>query len=300
MKYLSVPIEGDPSKIHQLFFSLSIKLICCRYWHLTKWESKNMSFPYWRLYWNKNVGAEISYKEQVFPLSPDHLYLIAPSTPFSSSFKSETSRKSDYLLQGERITSEDKESEIILKNRVLHLFIHFNLGLPFDSVSPGIYSIPVHSALLAKLERITAFLPKNYEIFTFNQNLDIHTLIFEALSEVPDTIWNSVILDKRILYVLEKIEKGIVGNLSNPLLAEYAGMALNSFIRKFTSEVGTSPQSFVQQKRIERAEISLQYSDEKIDQIAINCGYKDRFYFSRAFKILKNISPGAYRKRYQH
>jgi AraC-like DNA-binding protein len=300
MKFISVPHEGDPSDIHQRFTALTIKPVCCRYWYLTHWESRDMSFPYWRLYWNKNEGATISYQGRVYPMLPESVYLISPCTPFSSNLRSAPEEKSEYLLLGERLTPEDSEEELVKHGHILHLFIHFNLGLSFDSVQPGIYKVSVHDAMRERLEHITRFLPSHYEVFDLKQNLDLHILILEALSKIPEQIWNSVMQDRRILHILERIENNIGGDLSNRELARHAGMALNSFIRKFSSEMGISPQSFVEQKRLEHAEIALQYTNDRIENIARDCGYRDRFYFTRAFKKIKKITPAAYRRLYQH
>ncbi len=299
MKFYSIPPEGDPSDIIQQFLRLNIKLICCRYWWLKHWESSRMAFPYWRLYWNKTGGAYISYKAEEHQLDPDHVYLISPQTPFSSRIKDLRSSDKEYLLQGDRINGKDSERMLISRKYVLHLYIHFNLGMPLDSILPGIYIVKVHKEMQKRLKRITDFLPENSEISSFKHNLDVYTLISEALSGIPDNLWKLASSDMRILTVLNLIEENLDKELTNPVLAGYINMAENSFIRLFSSEMKISPQQFIRKKRIEKASVLLQHSHESIESIALLCGFCDRYYFTKSFKAFMNYSPAAFRKKYK-
>src|ERR1035437_1475794 len=78
MKFFKVPEKGDPSNIPQLFSGLNINLLCCRFWWLKNWESRNMSFPYWRIYWNKSYGGVISFAGKTIELTPNQIILIPP------------------------------------------------------------------------------------------------------------------------------------------------------------------------------------------------------------------------------
>ena len=50
--------------------------------------------------------------------------------------------------------------------------------------------------------------------------------------------------------------------------------------------------------RIERACFLLKYTNMSIAEIAAELNYKTVFYFSRQFKKITGIPPGAYRKLY--
>jgi len=299
MKFYSVPPQGDPSRIAQQFLRLNIKIICCRYWWLKHWESTNMAFPYWRLYWNKNEGASVSFKGKEYSISPDYIYLIAPQTPFSSTINDVRESDTEYLLHGDRMRNNDSEDMLISKNMVLHLYIHFNLGMPFDSISPGIYVVKVSEEMQKRIDRIRKFIPEEFETFSFQHNLDAYTLISEALSEIPDTLWKLLSSDMRILTILNLIEENLEKKLTNPILAGYINMAVNSFIRLFRNEIKVSPQHYINKKRIERASVLLQHTNESIESVAAQCGFCDRYYFSKNFKSRMGYSPGAYRKKFK-
>jgi AraC-like DNA-binding protein len=299
MKFYSVPPHGDPSSIAQQFSRLNINIICCRYWWLKHWESTHMAFPYWRLYWNKNEGAFVSFNGKEYNLNPHYIYIISPWTPFSSRIINIRKSDSEYLLYGDRLRNNDSEEMLISKKMVLHLYIHFNLGMPFDSVSPGIYVVKVSEEMQKRIERIIKFLPEEYERFSFQHNLDVYTLISESLSEIPDNLWKLVSSDMRILTVLNLIEENLEKKLPNPILANYINMAINSFIRLFKTEIKVSPQKFINKKRIERACVLLQHTNESIDSVASQCGFCDRYYFSKNFKSQMNYSPGTFRKKFK-
>lgn len=72
--------HGDPSNIQQTFVKYDIKISCCQYWWLKSWEHKELSFPYWRIYYNNNEGAYITSNNKTIPLLPDHIYIIPPNT----------------------------------------------------------------------------------------------------------------------------------------------------------------------------------------------------------------------------
>ncbi|HKK63914.1 MAG TPA: hypothetical protein VJ951_15215, partial [Bacteroidales bacterium] len=139
MGYRYPPETGDPSEVVQDFQKIGINIQCCRYWWVGKWKHKRLSYPFWRLYYNFNKGARVFYKKQV-ALSPERLLLIPPFTPFSTDLESD-SENDDYGLEGGWIKSDKMEQEALQKGYVLHLFIHFNLGYPHDTLQPGIYKV---------------------------------------------------------------------------------------------------------------------------------------------------------------
>ena len=52
---------------------------------------------------------------------------------------SSTDTEQPYSLKGGRVESRLMEEEMIEAGSVLHMFIHFTLGYPFDTISPEIF-----------------------------------------------------------------------------------------------------------------------------------------------------------------
>ncbi|MCF8391694.1 MAG: helix-turn-helix domain-containing protein [Bacteroidales bacterium] len=295
---IKIPDKGDPSDILQLFPRYNLQLLCCRYWWLKNWENQELSFPYWRIYRNTQAGASIIYDGKIYPLTPDKVIVIAPNTSYASRLFDQRIPEKGYNLKGGRLSGNRTEQQMIEKGAVLHLFIHFNLGMPYDNVSPGIYVFDVSEDLIQKFNTITSHLKFEYAQFNFHTLLAIQSLIGDLLSKIPVSNWDLMSNDYRIINVLSYIENNVSTDLSNHVLAEKARMATNSFTRLFTEELGISPQRYVKKKRIDKACVFLHHFDYSIEIVATKTGFADRYHFSKIFKQNTGFSPARYRKEF--
>ncbi len=298
MKFFIVPEKGDPSNISQLFSGLNINLLCCRFWWLKNWESRNMSFPYWRIYWNKSCGGIISFAGKTIEMTPEQIILIPPYTAFSSRLKENIIPISGYSLEGGRVEEGITEADLVSDGAVLHLFIHFNLGMPYDFIAPQLFSFDVHQELCNDLEELSCSLRRNNEQLSVQSSLLIYKIIILAVSQISREFWNLVTTDQRILNVLREIEDHIPEELTNKRLAQVANMAVNSFARVFKEEIGVPPQQFVRERRVQKTSILLHHTGETIEEIARLSGFCDRFHLARVFKEVTSYSPAQYRKQF--
>ena len=286
----------DPSESIQSFTDIHIQLHCCRYWMLTEWECTNLDFPFWRIYHNGIEGASILYKGVLTELTPDKIVIIPPNTSFYNCLKSDI-----YNITRESISGRSIESVLDLEKlegnkKVDHLFIHFNLGLPYDFIQPGIYSVDVNVSTAPLIEALKKKCIDNSISFDFKTCLHIHNLIIYLLSNIPNDIWQNGEMDQRIIKCMQCIQKNTHERHTNESLASMANMATNSFARLFKTNTGESVQQYILKRRIEKACILLHHSNESIDNIAHECGFCDRYHFSKAFKQILSMSPGYYKK----
>lgn len=90
----------------------------------------------------------------------------------------------------------------------------------------------------------------------------------------------------------------IVGHYEEPItvegLAAYASVSHSSLYRRFVKRFQISPKRFLLEYRIERACALLADTNCSIQEISTSVGFEDPFYFSRAFKDVKGISPRQY------
>ena len=90
----------------------------------------------------------------------------------------------------------------------------------------------------------------------------------------------------------------IIGHYEEPLtvegLAAYVSVSHSSLYRRFVKRFQISPKRFLLEYRIERACIMLTETECSIQEISNSVGFEDPFYFSRAFKEVKGVSPRQY------
>jgi len=296
-RFQEIPPDGDPSSRIQEFQEVLPRLLCCRYWWMSDWKSQQMSFPYWRLYWNKSGRAWIVYNKKIY-LSHDKLILIPPNTPFATGIEG-ANRETDqlYSLKGGRVESRVMELEMAESGVVLHLFIHFTLGYPFDTISPGIFVFSVSFDQRRLIESITRKLIEGRVKFEQAGSLALYSLLFSLLEQIPVKDWKIRILDARIINGIRYLEQHINQiEISNSILARIGGMSVNAYARLFKEQTGYSPRKYLLRMRTEKSCNMLHHSDLSIEQIASACGFSDRYYFTRIFTRTMGISPGAYRK----
>jgi AraC-like DNA-binding protein len=80
-------------------------------------------------------------------------------------------------------------------------------------------------------------------------------------------------------------------------LAAEAGMSPSHFARRFREVYGTSPIDWLRRERIRQAQRRLGDTEDPVQWIAEQVGYRDRFFFSKDFKRLTGYAPREYRRR---
>ena len=60
--------------------------------------------------------------------------------------------------------------------------------------------------------------------------------------------------------------------------------------------LGLPPQQLVHQRLISEARLRLRDTAQTVEQVGYSLGFRDPAYFSRFFRRLSGVSPGAYRK----
>ena len=297
MKYSITPSSGDPSDIIQSFQEIRLNIHCCRYWWLKYWKHQRLSFPFWRLYWNKNEGAYVFYEKQLM-LEPEKIILIPPNTPFSTDMINDfESSSTASKLEGGWIQKDDNESELINRGYVLHFFIHFNLGYPCDSISQGIYSFKATDDQLCVIQKITDILKQGTSDFGVKDCLDLNKLILSSVASLKPEDWKHPSINKKIFEVITYMNRNLHLKLTNELLSSLATMSANSFARLFKQETGSSPQRYLTRIRIEHSCNLMHHSNLSINEIADFSGFSDRYYFTKVFHSLMSVSPARYRKQ---
>lgn len=90
-------------------------------------------------------------------------------------------------------------------------------------------------------------------------------------------------------------------NLFRPIalrqLAEQSGLGTSRFSQLFRQHFGTSPMHYLNQLRIQQAQVLLAYSPLPVKEIARQTGFQSVHYFTRAFKRASGLAPAEFRTR---
>lgn len=230
------------------------------------WNYSSVYSPFWRIYYDFEVGHSVRFGDQSTALGPDTLLVIPNHQRF----------------------------DCIGDPPVPKLWIHFSCGWNVEPRTKVPITIPVDTlvgAMIAEFPRLFRGRPSEQRMqvrrvgFTFLTYLLGDSRIPRQRS-VPD----------RIASVMDRINQKPGYAWSNPELASSVSMSTESFIRWFKRWTGETPIRYVQQVRVRDACRLLASTDASIERIASKTGFPDRFYFSRVFKRHTGRSPAAYRK----
>lgn len=88
--------------------------------------------------------------------------------------------------------------------------------------------------------------------------------------------------------------------VANPVsqMADYAGLKLRTFARRFRKATGYLPLDYVQALRMARAKQLLESESTNLEEIGHRVGYEDPAFFHRLFKRATGLTPATYRKKF--
>jgi transcriptional regulator GlxA family with amidase domain len=84
-------------------------------------------------------------------------------------------------------------------------------------------------------------------------------------------------------------------NLSNSVLAEFAGLSAFYFARAFKQSAGVSPHQYVVRCRVEHVKHLLVQTELPLAEIAAIAGFGDQSHCSRWFRELVGVTPSRFR-----
>lgn len=91
------------------------------------------------------------------------------------------------------------------------------------------------------------------------------------------------------------IESNIYSNLSLEQFADITNLSLSSFKREFKKNYNDTPANYIRNKKLEKSAELLIISEERITDIAFDCGFNSLANFSHLFTKKYNCSPSTYR-----
>lgn len=103
-------------------------------------------------------------------------------------------------------------------------------------------------------------------------------------------------MDKIKLAVYE-IQRNYNESISIKKISNMCGYSESHFMKIFRDVMGVSFTSYLVNYRLEAAARLIENSDDKIINIALNCGFNNPSYFTRAFTKYFGVTPAIYRQQ---
>lgn len=175
------------------------------------------------------------------------------------------------LLQKPKNVS-NQSSEKINNDFLIRKYIE---GLLFYFENPSLINDEI---LILKLKEIILLLSQTRNAST------IRTILSQLFSPATYTF-------------RQVIEANIFSQISVEELAQKTNLSVSSFKREFAKQYDDSPANYIKTKRLEKAAELLLISDNRITDIAFDCGFNDLANFTKSFHEKYNVSPSAYRQK---
>ena len=295
----------DPRELQQGFAQVDLRILCMHYWWLEVWRYKNLALPFWRIYWNDREGAEIIHEGRVIPLKSSHIAVISPNTEYSSRLNTDlnTAGAADRLYGGPtvgNILNITTGTRPLNRNALNHFFIHFTLGVSNVVLPHGVFVLELTAEQKQCIREMISFGTDSPGVFTLRECLVINSFISGALAQISQKEWGTEnLIDERIHNALLTIEKSAGRIPSNTELADAAFLSKDAFIRVFRKEMGMSPHQYILKHKIQEAAMQLLHNKALgIEEVARDCGFEDRNYFTRIFTKVIGLPPARYRRLY--
>jgi AraC-like DNA-binding protein len=265
--------------------------------HNADWNWKNVNSPFTRLYYVTEGSAQIELPDGIYTLSPKHMYFIPAFTIHTNICKSnfvhyylhiyeDHYSDNDWLDHWKfPVEIEATDLDLALFKRLCEINPHMTL----QKSDPTTYdNNPTLMQNLIK-NRQRAFCDK----------VESRGIVFQLLSRFFKQGQSKIEMeDNRIAKTVLYIRKHLNEAIELEKLAEISCLSKDHFIRLFKKELGTTPLQYINQKKIEKAQLLLIREELAVKEIAFQLAFDDYSYFNRLFKKTTGVTPQEYRRLY--
>lgn len=176
------------------------------------------------------------------------------------------------VLQKPKNTISNKSSEKINNDFLIQKYIE---GLLFYFENPSLINEDI---LILKVKEIILLLSQT-------KNSEAVMLIISQLFSPTTYTFKQI------------IEAHLYSQLTIEELAQQNNLSVSSFKREFTKIYHDTPANYIKSKKLEKAAELLLISNQRITEIAFDCGFNDLANFTKSFTSKYGLTPTSYRLR---
>lgn len=181
-------------------------------------------------------------------------------------------RELPLLFQASKNIVSNKSSEKINNDFLIQKYIE---GLLFYFENPSLINEEI---LILKVKEILLLLSQT-------QNSESVQLILSQLFSPATYTFKQI------------IEANLFSQMTIEELAQKHNLSLSSFKREFSKIYHDTPANYIKAKKMEKATELLQFSNQRITEIAFDCGFNDLANFTKSFTSKYSLSPTNYRQK---
>lgn len=260
--------------------------------HYADWNWRGVNSPFARIYMVESGSAKIQMPDGTFTIEPGHLYLVPP-----------------YVTHG-------YQNDTMFVLYYIHIYIEQYtldlLKLPFEVSAKEIDFLLIKRLLEINQDKeLVSSDPKTYDNFSsLMRNIAKHaqtpnhliletkSILMQLFSRFLEKTSPREITDERLFGVLHYIQVNIKKPMKIEDLASMCHLTKDHFIRLFKTEIHSTPLQYINQKKIEQAQLMMIVGKQSIKDIAFELSFCDVSYFHRLFKKITGFSPYVYRSVY--
>ena len=264
--------------------------------HNADWNWQDVSSPFIRVFYVTEGEALLRLPGQDVTLRPHHLYIIPAYTVHSYECHGPFSHY--YLHTFEGFRNEMNLQEVcelpteVEGDKITEILFEYLCNQQPDAQLPQ--SDPRSYDTSAQTSDYVA----RYRDMELWEKMELRGAMLMIMShfirQAQPRVWTH---NKRMKRVLEHIHSHISDNVGVEELAEVASVSKPYFIKLFKQEFGTSPVQYINNKKVERAQLLLFTSDKAVKEMAYTLGFSDQNYFIRLFRKVTGITPQEYRRK---
>ncbi|AKJ27401.1 AraC family transcriptional regulator [Caldimonas brevitalea] len=153
----------------------------------------------------------------------------------------------------------------------------------------------LHSSLRWMAAEAQTLRPGGETVITRLADIIVIQALREWIEQAPEARagWLGALQDKQIGRALALMHRDPARAWTLATLASEAAMSRSAFAARFTQQVGMPAMQYLLRWRVHLALARLQARQEGLAEVAAGVGYQSEAAFSRAFKRVLGLSPGA-------